>query len=118
MLGTRVDRGGTGGEVEFYRLDTNARRVSAAKGERGRTCVMPGEGNGTEPRYTLPGVLNGVRGGMFGLPGVGFVPGLGPCISTVTPWGMLPIRTMVGAFPGGVVPGFAAAEARRDDSLA
>ena len=59
---------------------------------------------GLSPGYKLPEVLNGIRGGMFGLPGVGFVPGLGPCISTVTPWGMLPIRTIVGAFPGGGDP--------------
>ena len=54
---------------------------------------------GLSPGYTLPWVLNGVRGGIIGLPGVGFIPGLGPCISTVVPCGMLPIRTMVGTFP-------------------
>ena len=63
---------------------------------------------GLSPGYTLPGVLNGVRGGMTGLPCRGFISGVGPCISTVTPCGMLPIRTMVGAFPGGVVPAIAA----------
>src|ERR1700677_2670125 len=53
---------------------------------------------GERPGYTFDGVENGVRGGMFGLPGMGVLPGLGPCISTVTPCGMLPIRTMVGSF--------------------
>jgi hypothetical protein len=53
---------------------------------------------GLSPGYTLPGVLNGVRGGMFGGPRVGVVPGLGPCISTVTPCGMLPIRTMASLY--------------------
>jgi hypothetical protein len=60
---------------------------------------------GLSPGYTLPGVLNGVRGGMFGGPRVGFVPGLGPCISTVTPCGMLPIRTIASLFTIGVSPG-------------
>jgi hypothetical protein len=49
---------------------------------------------GESPGYPA----NGVRAGMFGLPGMGLVPGLGPCISTVTPCGMLPIRTMVSVF--------------------
>src|SRR5579863_5048977 len=53
---------------------------------------------GESPGYTLGGVLKGLRGGMFGLPGVGREPGFGPCINTVTPCGMLPIRTMVGSF--------------------
>jgi hypothetical protein len=35
---------------------------------------------------------------------MGFVPGLGPCISTVTPCGMLPIRTMASVFTIGVSP--------------
>src|SRR5271170_4649528 len=53
---------------------------------------------GLSPGYTLPGVLNGATGGMFGLPGVGFMPGAGPCISTVTPCGMLPIRTIASLY--------------------
>jgi hypothetical protein len=56
----------------------------------------------------LPAVLSGVGAGMTGLPGVGFVAGAGPCISTVTPCGMLPIRTMVGTSPGAGVPTIAA----------
>ena len=54
---------------------------------------------GLSPGYTFPGVLNGVRGGNVGLPGLGLIPGAGPCISTVAPCGMLPIRTMASLFP-------------------
>ena len=46
----------------------------------------------------MPAVLNGLRCGMCGLPRVGLEPGFGPCISTVVPCGMLPIRTMAGWF--------------------
>jgi len=53
---------------------------------------------GASPGYTFNGVENGVRGGMFGLPGVGLVHGFGPCIRTVVACGILPIRTMVGWF--------------------
>ncbi len=35
-------------------------------------------------------------GGIVGGPSTGMVLGVGPCISTVTPCGMLPMRTMVG----------------------
>src|ERR1700678_2158141 len=59
---------------------------------------------GLSPGYTLPWVLKGLRCGMCGLPGCGFVPGLGPCISTVTPCGMLAIRTMASLFTIGVFP--------------
>ncbi len=43
--------------------------------------------------------------GMFGGPLTGVEPGSGPCISTVTPCGMLAIRTIVGLFLGGLAPG-------------
>src|ERR1700679_2086737 len=60
---------------------------------------------GLSPGYMLSLVLNGVSRGMCGLPLWGFTPGLGPCISTVTPCGMLPIRTIVSLSTSGVSPG-------------
>src|ERR1700691_1665535 len=57
---------------------------------------------GLSPGYTLSLVSKGLRCGMSGLPGLGFVPGLGPCISTVTPCGMLAIRTIASLYTIGV----------------
>ena len=71
MLGARRKGGGTGDGVEVYWLDPDGRRVRRPRRERERrvrTRVRPGEGHGTEPGYTLPGVLNGLRAGMTGLP--------------------------------------------------
>jgi hypothetical protein len=61
-------------------------------------CWLDPDGRWVGPR------MNGVRAGMFGLPKVGVIPGFGPCISTVTPCGMLAIRTMAGSFTMGVFP--------------
>jgi hypothetical protein len=71
MLGAGWKGRGTSDGVEVYWLDSDGRRVRRPRRERERwvrTWVKPGEGMGLSPGYTLPGVLNGVRAGMTGLP--------------------------------------------------
>ena len=80
------------------------RRVVLANGwiPRPTTGGVPVGIGGTWLRSIGGGDSDGIDGfgyvlGMVGGPGTGVGLGAGPCIRMFTPWGMLPIRTMVGS---------------------
>src|SRR5271167_1077405 len=80
--------------------------VMSTSGTMCSLLLLSGGGTSTgwipSPSAVALGGLNvgrpamGKMEGIFGGPGTGVVLGVGPCISTVTPCGMLPMRTMVG----------------------